>query len=216
MFTHALFMLISFLLKFSYAVHEPEQELLFPSPNRDISLMLTEGGWNGDFGVTWFPRSSFGGCVGGVVYGWPAKGGFYSRLCSVVELEFLGIDRFEPSDKPDDPENEEAHCAKLRQLGAHWFRDPDHKLRYGQKYRNKEPDAPVLYVGWPSSGGVWALSTNLTQSARKGLGRIDNAFTMEERCKMIEKLGGTFYPDPSHCPYLDLDGSREGDDIKSY
>ncbi|KAJ4011853.1 hypothetical protein NW752_004251 [Fusarium irregulare] len=178
--------------------------------------MLTEGGWNGDFGVTWFPRSSFGGSVGGVVYGWPAKGGFYSRLCSVVELEFLGIDRFEPSDKSDDPEDEEAHCAKLRQLGAHWFRDPDHKLRYGRKYRNKEPDASVLYVGWPSSGGVWALSTNLTQSAQKGLGRIDNAFTMEERCKMIEKLGGTFYPNPSHCPHLDLDGSSEGDDIKSY
>ncbi|CEI67933.1 hypothetical protein FVEN_g7792 [Fusarium venenatum] len=216
MFRYALFFLASILLTISYAIHEPKQHFLYPPPNGDIPQMLSEGGWYGDFGVTWFPRSEFGGSTGGIVHGWPAKGGFYSRLCSVAELEFLGLDRFEPSDKPDDPENEEAHCAKMRQLGANWFRDPDHKLRFGRKYRNKEPDAPLLFVGWPTSGGVWTLDTNFSQCARKGLARIDNAFTMEERCKVIEKLGGTFYADPKDCPHLDLDGSQEGENIKSY
>lgn len=172
--------------------------------------MLTEGGWYGDFGVTSFPRCDFGSRVGGVVHGWPAKGGFYAHLCSVAVLEFLGLDRFKPSNKSDDPEKEEAHCAKMRQLGAKWFRNPDHQLRAGEKLRNGEPDAPLLFVGWPAGGGVWVIHTTLSQSARKGLGRIGNAFTMEERCKIIDQLGGTFYTDPKDCPHLDLDGSREG------
>ncbi|OBS20313.1 hypothetical protein FPOA_06687 [Fusarium poae] len=178
--------------------------------------MLTEGGWDDDFGVTSFPRCEFGNRVGGIVHGWPAKGGFYSRLCSVAELEFLGLDRFEPCDRPDDPQNEEAHCTKMRQLGATWYRDPDHQLQDDLKYMHQDPDAPLLFVGWPTSGGVWTLHTNLSQSTRKGLGRIDNAFTMDERCSMIEKFGGTFYADPKDCPHLDLDGSREGDSSKSY
>ncbi|QPC78102.1 hypothetical protein HYE68_008854 [Fusarium pseudograminearum] len=178
--------------------------------------MLTVGGWDGDFGVTWFPRCEFGGNVGGVVHGWPAKGVFYSRLCSVAELEFLGLDRFEPSDRPDDPENKEPHCTKMRQLGARWFRDPDHKIRAGRKLRNGGPDTPLLFVGWPAGGGVWTININISQSAQKGLGRIDNAFTMEELCKMIEQLGGTFYADPKDCPHLDLNGSREGNDGTGY
>ncbi len=31
-----------------------------------------------------------------------------------------------------------------------------------------------------------------------------NAYSMEERCIWIEKLGGTFYADPKDCPDLDL------------
>ncbi|RGP66173.1 hypothetical protein FSPOR_6793 [Fusarium sporotrichioides] len=216
MFKHASFFLTSILLTISGSIQEPNQDHLYPLPNGEIVQMLTEGGWDGDFGVTWFPRLEFGGKGGGVVHGWPAKGGFYSRLCSVAELEFMGLDRFEPSDRPEDPENEEAHCTKMRQLGASWFRDPDHKLDADQKYRISAPDAPLLFVGWPAGGGVWTISTNLSQSAQKGFGRINNAFTMEERCKMIEKLGGTFYADPKDCPHLDLDGSRDGDDLDSY
>jgi hypothetical protein len=170
--------------------------------------MLTVGGWDGDFGVTRFPRCEFGSRVGGVVYGWPAKGGFYSHLCSVAELEFLGLDRFKACDKSDEPEKEEAHCAKMRQLAASWFRDPDHELRAEAKYRNREPDAPLLFIGWPDDGGVWVIHTTLSQSARKGLGRIGNAFTMEERCKIIQQLGGIYYADAKDCPHLDLDGSR--------
>ncbi|KAM0196770.1 hypothetical protein ACHAPI_005651 [Fusarium lateritium] len=172
--------------------------------------MLTEGGWDGDFGVRWFPRCEFGGRVGGLVHGWPAKGGYYSYLCSVAELKFLDLDRFKPSDKSDDLEKEEAHCSKMRQLGASWFRNPNHQIRAEAKLRNQEPDAQPLFSGWPADGGVWVINATLSQSRRKGLGRIGNAFTMEERCNIIQQLGGTFYADPKDCPYLDLDGSREG------
>ncbi|KAF4339669.1 hypothetical protein FBEOM_6452 [Fusarium beomiforme] len=210
MLKHAiLFILTALLLKASGTSWDFNQNIIFPPPEGAKSQMLTEGGWDGDFGVTWFPRCQFGGLVGGVVHGWPAKGGFYTKLCSVAELEFLGLDRFNPSNKSNNREEEEAHCAKMRQLGAKWYRNPDHKFYSGEKLRNGDPDAPLLFVGWPADGGVWALSTNLSQSARKGLGRIGNAFTMEERCKIIEQLGGTFYADPKDCPHLDLDGSQE-------
>ncbi|KAM0351717.1 hypothetical protein ACHAPU_002229 [Fusarium lateritium] len=172
--------------------------------------MLTEGGWDGDFGVTRFPRCEFGNRVGGVVHGWPSKGGYYHQLFSVAELVFLGLDRFKPSVKSDDPEKEEAHCARMRQLGATWYRDPDHQIRAEEMLRNGDPDTPLLFIGWPADGGVWAIHTSLWKSARSGFGRIGNAFTMEERCKIIEELGGSFYADPKDCPYLDLDGSQDG------
>ncbi|KAF9776651.1 hypothetical protein IL306_005152, partial [Fusarium sp. DS 682] len=183
--------------------------ILIPAPEGATSQMLTEGGWDDDFGVTRFPRCDFGSLVGGIVFGWPAKGGYYQHLCSAAELEFLGFDRFKPSTKSDDPKEEEAHCAKMRQLGAKWFRNPDHQFHAEYKYRHKEPDAPLLFVGWPAGGGVWVLHTIISQSSRKGLGRIGNAFTMEERCDIIKQMGGTFYADPKDCPHLDLDGSRE-------
>ena len=31
-----------------------------------------------------------------------------------------------------------------------------------------------------------------------------NAYTMDERCNIIEQLGGTFYANPKDCPDLDL------------
>ncbi len=31
-----------------------------------------------------------------------------------------------------------------------------------------------------------------------------NAYTMDERCSIIEQLGGTFYANPKDCPDLDL------------
>jgi hypothetical protein len=212
MFKYSVVLTFAFiLLKISCTTYQHNQHIVIPAPaGGHTSEMLTVGGWDGDFGVTWFPRCEFGGNVGGIVHGWPAKGGFYSKLFSSAELEFLGLDRFKPSNKSDNPEEEEAFCSKLRRLGAGWYRDPDHKLRAGEKLRNKDPDAPLLFIGWPAdSDGVWALKTNLSQSVRRGLGRIGNAYNMEERCKMIEQLGGTYYADPKDCPHLDLDGSRE-------
>jgi hypothetical protein len=134
------------------------------------------------------------------VRGWPEKGGYYTHLCSVAELDFLGLDRFKPTNRSEDIQEEEAHCARMRQLGARWCLNP-----------YKEPNGaerPQLYVGWPADGGVWAIQATEGESARKGLGRINNAFTMEERWQTIKELGGTFYPQPKDCPYLDLDDSE--------
>ncbi|KAF4497364.1 hypothetical protein FAGAP_6467 [Fusarium agapanthi] len=159
------------------------------STNQDC---LSDGGFHGKFGVTWFPRCRFGGRFGGVATGWPAKGGYYSHLCSVAELEFLGIDRFKPANNL---------------LGAKWYRDPFHQL--SDQDKNDDNNAPRLFVGWPADGGVWAIHTTLFDSQKRGLGRIGNAFTMSERCEVIKQLGGSFYNNPKECSFLDLDGSKD-------
>jgi hypothetical protein len=75
MFKHTIvFILTSLLLEISCTTYQPNQHILIPAPEEDASQMLTEGGWDGDFGVTSFPRCDFGSRVGGVVHGWPAKG----------------------------------------------------------------------------------------------------------------------------------------------
>lgn len=78
-------------------------------------------------------------------------------------------------------------------------------------YKVFGPDVPqdramdeVLHVGWPETGGVWVLHTTVNDARRKGIGLLGNAYTMQERCMMIEWLGGVFYDDRRDCPYLDL------------
>lgn len=61
-----------------------------------------------------------------------------------------------------------------------------------------------IFTGWPDEGGVWVLVATNTVDGRKGAGMLFNAYSMEERCIWIEKLGGTFYADPKDCPDLDL------------
>ncbi|KAM0233775.1 hypothetical protein ACHAP5_010298 [Fusarium lateritium] len=169
--------------------------------------MLTEGGFDGNFGNTWFPRSHFCGRTGGLVKGWPAKGGYYTLLCSVAELEFLNLDRFKPTNRSEDTQEEEAHCARMRQLGARWYRDPYEQV----DDETSGIEILRLYIGWPADGGVWAIQATSSQSNLKGLGRINNAFTMEERWQAIKEHGGIFYVEPKDCPYLDLDDSKEGE-----
>jgi hypothetical protein len=182
--------------------------LAVTEPERNISNMLTKGGFNGYFGNTWFPQSRFGGRTGGVVNGWPAKGGYYTLLCSVVELQFLNPDRVRPTNRSEDAQEEEAHCARMRQLGARWYRDPYEQVN------DETSGIKILqfYVDWPVNGGVWAIQATSAQSNLKGLGRINNAFTMEERWQAIKDLGGTFCTEPKNCPYLDLNDSKDGEE----
>lgn len=59
-------------------------------------------------------------------------------------------------------------------------------------------------VGWTPDGGVWVWKTTRSDASEKGGAMLQNARTMEERCLVIEKLGGTFYANPKDCPFLDL------------
>ena len=60
-------------------------------------------------------------------------------------------------------------------------------------------------MGWTDNGGgTWILSTTRKEAIRKGIGRVKNAFNMEERCRVIESLGGVFYADANDCADLDL------------
>lgn len=104
-----------------------------------------------------------------------------------------------------------ANSCLVRKLGAQWWESESKynlELFWDQYTGRPAPDKPVLYIGWPASGGVWALSMNLRDAAKEGYGVIYNSLTMEEQCEMIEEFGGTFYQDPKDCPYLDLPGNE--------
>lgn len=65
----------------------------------------------------------------------------------------------------------------------------------------KDPKKNII-VGWPAGGGIWVYDA--TEPHDKDAGIVHNAHSMEERCEVIEKLGGKFYENPKDCPDLDL------------
>ncbi|KAK3305283.1 uncharacterized protein B0T15DRAFT_398433 [Chaetomium strumarium] len=154
-------------------------------------------------------RVSYGTKPGARVFGWPTKGGVYTMRAATVDLEFLGYGRFEPVLRPDpkDPNtaaDEEAHCNKMRQLGARWWESEHAWARSFREVHAVPLEEKFIATGWPAGGGVWVLSGDVEAASEKNAGMLFNAYTMEERCNVIEKLGATFYANPKDCPDLDL------------
>ncbi|KAG8156281.1 hypothetical protein KVR01_013860 [Diaporthe batatas] len=148
-------------------------------------------------------RTEFTGGSLTVVRGWPSTGGFFILSCDGVELEFLGLDRFEPTPRSQDPAEEDAFCAQMRRLGPRWYRNLEEEA-FESLGRESRTDTVHKAFGWPADGGVWALKMPEMDSYFKGMSRIRNAFSMAERCRQIEKLGGVFFSDPTKCADLKL------------
>ncbi|ROW14347.1 hypothetical protein VPNG_04014 [Cytospora leucostoma] len=140
------------------------------------------------------------------IQGLPACGGEYLLSGATgVELDFLGLDRFRDTERPPGAvagsPDEEAHCDRMRQLGALWFPDTHTFVEWAV---GDTGDSPYIKVGWPAGGGVWVLSSTEDEAGEMGVGIIHNAYNMEERCKALELLGAVFYEEPRDCPDLDL------------
>ncbi|KAI2616837.1 hypothetical protein GGR54DRAFT_609023 [Hypoxylon sp. NC1633] len=146
-------------------------------------------------------RAQFGVRSGAAVRGYPRNGGMYVLHCSAVELDFLQIDRFHIAMRSLDQDEEDAFCYNMRRLGATWWESEEAYIRKSMD-PNKYYD-PVAFVGWPAGGGVWVLRTTHGDASERGVGRINNAQTMEERCRIIRQMGGTYYENPREG--LDLD-----------
>jgi hypothetical protein len=178
-----------------------------PDPSEDIHEC-------GDFYIEgdnkqW--RVQFGDNPGASVRGWPSKGGLYTLYpCFTVELDFLGLDHFKEADRAQNSStaeaDEEAHCKRMRQLGAKWWPSADEEAMWWlmNPKDNWPLKTPATYFGWPAQGGVWVLNTTIGRGAEMGAGRIHIAITMEERCKIMEDLGAVYYAKPEDCPLLDL------------
>jgi hypothetical protein len=94
-------------------------------------------------------------------------------------------------------------CRQVRRLGAPWWRNIADAYKKDILDLNDGSES-FIQVGWPASGGVWVLQTTVENASERGVGMIQNAYNMEERCKAIERLGGIFYANPQDCIYLDL------------
>lgn len=92
----------------------------------------------------------------------------------------------------------------MRQLGAEWWESEHAWSADRRKVRQRPLEESFLATGWPAGGGVWVLSEDEEVAGGKHAGMLFNAYTMEERCKIIEQLGGTLYANPKDCPDLDL------------
>lgn len=143
---------------------------------------------------------------GADIQGLPARGGLFMLIeATGVELDFLGLDRFRDTPRPAGvgagSSDEEAHCDRMRQLGASWWPG---SLEYVKWRIGDNGGSPYVKVGWPPGGGVWVLSTTYDEASEKGAAIIHNAYSMDERCKALEQLGAVFYEDPRDCPDLDL------------
>ncbi|PWY80847.1 hypothetical protein BO94DRAFT_470594 [Aspergillus sclerotioniger CBS 115572] len=149
--------------------------------------------------------AAFGTGPGTRVYGYPSKGGYY-RLddCLGIELDFLGLDRFNVTRHPpeSDPEWQAKEDAHLRHLGATWVKYHDDDFWF--TVEGPEDSDPYTKVGWPAAGGVWVLHITYGEAWKRGAAILYNARDMEERCELIKRLGGEFFEDPNDCPYLDL------------
>ncbi|KAI1282376.1 hypothetical protein F5Y07DRAFT_237895 [Xylaria sp. FL0933] len=141
------------------------------------------------------------------VYGHPSTGGvLVLSPCNAVDLDFLGLARLEPAKRYQDAAEEDRHCALMRKLGARWFKSLyDYStMPYFEPLKFKR--IKVVVAAWPSySPGVWvAVVRDCHEASLVGLGRVWNAVSMDERCEVVEELGGTYYADPLLCPDLHL------------
>lgn len=139
-------------------------------------------------------RTAFGS-GGTLVFGWPSTGGVWVHTnCYGVELDFLGLDRFQVSEtqRVSDPDAEDAFCQRLDKIGARFYAtERDYNAWSLQRDRR-----PTLWVGWPGrvpEDGSFALWVSPCEGAEKGTARIRNAFDMAERVEAIKSLGGRFY-----------------------
>ncbi|KAI5367379.1 hypothetical protein Slin15195_G025060 [Septoria linicola] len=131
-------------------------------------------------------RTTFG-VLATSVYGWPSTGGVWvHESCYGVELDFLGLSRFQTSPTARFSKEEDEFCKLLEKIGAHFYETEADYNR--QTFRYQDHD---LWYGWPGKvpgGGVWALRTEHDEGARMGVSRVHNALSMEERCKVIALL----------------------------
>ncbi|KAJ5904309.1 hypothetical protein N7504_006692 [Penicillium tannophilum] len=147
---------------------------------------------------------------GVTVKGWPSQGGIYTLdVSSRVEIEFLALDPFNNTRRPtnSDPnwqQKENAHCDRMRHLGPTWWPTELAWLKSEISGMLDERSNNYVRVGWTPDGGAWVWKTTKKGASEKGGAMLQNARTMEERCLVIERLGGIFYADPKDCPFLDL------------
>jgi hypothetical protein len=132
---------------------------------------------------------------------WQDNGVWIKRL-TPVEMSALGIDRFQDTERVDDDE----FCTRLRMYGASFWELPPQWPENVVWCENLDPcidptKKVSLEVGFPTSGGVWVLDTGRGLDFPKSLG-LQNALTMDERCKVIESLGGGFCEDVERCADL--------------
>ncbi|PVH80023.1 hypothetical protein DL98DRAFT_655034 [Cadophora sp. DSE1049] len=140
------------------------------------------------------------------VFGFPSTGGMLQLDCSNTELDFLGLPTLLPQDiaRSLDRIEEDTFCDKMRLLDATLWPSMGHWVESSIGNRKRKGDeGKEVRIGWPIDGkGVWVVSWEWKDERELMMGRelVKRARSMNERCEVIERLGGRFYENPKNCP----------------
>ncbi|EFE40185.1 hypothetical protein TRV_05111 [Trichophyton verrucosum HKI 0517] len=151
---------------------------------------------------------------GALVKAWPSRdptypkrcgGGKWTKLATIPELDFLGLDRFQQREASTDKTKEDAFAEKMRLIGARWQAHyPDnHTIDFGEREK-------VALYGWPSAGGLWVYPYDASDPVKlrtfiKLSGMLRLAVTMDEQSRLLKDHGAQFYEDPrEYPPFADL------------
>jgi hypothetical protein len=155
------------------------------------------------------------------LYGWPSRGGIIVlENATPPDFDFLHLDHLDPPLRRDsDQDAEDAFCQALLRLGATWW-DSESRRAFVGKLESYDEDAldaveadeeltPTrlergwVRVAWPSHtpGALCVLACEKVILGRDGseklrpkhYGLISLARTMDERCTVLQRLGGTMY-----------------------
>ena len=141
-------------------------------------------------------RTAFGrlGCT---IYGYPSSGGVLIKEADIVDMQFLSLDRFHPSQRSFNILEEDRFCAMMRRVGATWWASEQEwvDVELGMRERT-ELEKRVLVFGWPTDGvGVWVLRFGSEREVPRDFGRVTLAVSMDERVQMMREYGAVFYED---------------------
>ncbi|EFR01325.1 hypothetical protein MGYG_04332 [Nannizzia gypsea CBS 118893] len=145
-----------------------------------------------------------------------AKGG-----ADIVDLRFLGFDRFAPpKERLQSQAAEDRFCRLLLKLGARHWRSHLAIFNAMDPMSEEYDDEIKWFFAWPGidehpsarnlesdeyrevveKGGVWALE--MIPEKVFEAGKLRMCLTMEEKVEVLKESGAVFYPDPRDCPPL--------------
>jgi hypothetical protein len=137
---------------------------------------------------------------------WPSSGGVWIKRLKSVELDYLGLSRFDDTERSSDQAEEDSFCAQFRKTGAKhyllppaWY-DPD-------DVECKDIDA-CAFPNWAfnlelahlKNGSVWFLDMEKFYKSNNEATGLYNVFNMEEKAIVLQRLGGTFCATMADCP----------------
>jgi hypothetical protein len=155
------------------------------------------------------------------IYGWPSRGGVIElESATPPDFDYLELDHLDPPLRRDpDQSSEDEFCQKLLRLGATWW-DSERRRRFVSKLEGGDEEAFEAYdadeslgptrreqgwvrVAWPSepAGALCVLACEKIIVGRTGKERLRPTYhavvslarTMDERCTVLQRLGGTMY-----------------------
>ena len=134
------------------------------------------------------------GCT---VYGHPSSGGILIKEADTVDMHFLSLNSFRPSQRSSNILEEDRFCALMRRLGASWWESEEEwvDVQLGVRERT-EMEEKVLGFGWPADGvGVWVSRFGSEKEVPDDFGRLRLAVNMDERVQVMKEYGATFCED---------------------